>query len=131
MPPHVTDVPVRFEDLDAAGHVNNAVYATYIEEARIAYCRAILDVSVDELSFVIARQEIDYEAPITDLATVSIETTVPDVGEQSFPMEYDLSVNGSRVATARTVQVTVDPGERTPCPVPATWRSKFAEFEGH
>lgn len=128
---HSTDVPVRFVDLDAAGHVNNATYATYAEEARIAYCQEVLDAPVSALSFVVAALEVEFEQPITDVGTVQVHTTVPELGETSFPMTYELRFEGEIVATARTTQVAVDPVERTPTELPKEWREAIREYEGY
>lgn len=128
---HSTDVPVRFVDLDAAGHVNNATYATYAEEARIAYCQEVLDAPVSALSFVVAALEVEFEQPISDVGTVQVHTTVPELGETSFPMTYELRFEGEIVATARTTQVAVDPVERTPTELPKEWREAIREYEGY
>src|SRR5512135_179026 len=60
-----TPVAVRFKDLDAMGHVNNAVYATYFEEARAAFARQVLGLTrLDDFDFVVARLEIDFRRPV-------------------------------------------------------------------
>jgi acyl-CoA thioester hydrolase len=127
---HVTEVPVRFVDLDAAGHVNNATYATYAEEARVAYCRDVLDAPVETLSFVIASLEITFEQVIDDVGTVRVETTVPELGETSFPMYYDIYFEGEQVATVETTQVALDFEAQSPRPLPAAWRAAISEYEG-
>lgn len=127
---HVTEVPVRFVDLDAAGLVNNATYATYAEEARVAYCRDVLDAPVETLSFVVASLEITFEQSINDVGTVRVETTVPELGETSFPMHYDLYFEGDRVATVETTQVAIDFTDRTPRELPDDWRESISAHEG-
>lgn len=127
---HVTEVPVRFVDLDAVGHVNNATYATYAEEARVAYCRDVLDAPVETLSFVVASLEVTFEQSIDDVGTVRIETTVPRLGETSFPMHYDLFFEGDKVATVETTQVALDFEDRSPRPLPDEWRSAISAYEG-
>lgn len=126
---HTTDVPVRFADLDAAGHVNNATYATYAEEARVTYFRDVLDAPLESLSFVVAELNVEFEKPIQDVGVVNVETTVPSLGESSFPMEYTLRFEEDVVARVETTQVAVDPEERVPRPIPQEWRQSISTFE--
>ena len=58
-----TDIQVRFRDIDAMGHVNNAVYATYVEQARTEYFEEILEEGLDAVSTVLASLELSYERP--------------------------------------------------------------------
>lgn len=126
---HTTDVPVRFVDLDAAGQVNNATYATYAEEARVQYFQDVLDTPLEALSFVVAKLRVDFERPIRDVGIVTVETTVPSLGETSFPMEYTLQFAGDVVATAETTQVAIDPGDRAPRTIPEEWRDSISTHE--
>jgi acyl-CoA thioester hydrolase len=57
---YTTDIEVRYRDLDTMGHVNNAVYATYLEQARMDYFRDLLGLTMDDVQGVIAHLEIDY-----------------------------------------------------------------------
>ncbi|WP_254767712.1 acyl-CoA thioesterase [Salinilacihabitans rarus] len=124
------DVPVRYRDLDTLEHVNNAVYATYLEEARVAYLDEVLDVRVEEYDFVLAHLELSYERPVTiddDLAVV-VRTT--DLGETSWTQAYDLRVDGEAAATGETTLVFVDPEAKRPRPIPDDARRKIEAFEG-
>jgi len=92
---------VRWDDLDAFGHVNNAVYLTYAQEARFAWSGI--------LEMVVARAEVDFIAPIYDGDTfLDIELWVSAIGNSSFTMTYELKMKGELVARVKTVQVTVD-----------------------
>ena len=64
MAAYTVDIDVRFRDIDALGHVNNAVYATYIEQARTRYFRDVLDVDISQSSNVLASLSIDFRRPI-------------------------------------------------------------------
>lgn len=124
-----TAVTVRYSDLDAFGVVNNAVYGTYVEEARLDYFRDVVGAEATELSGVVASLSVAFEAPVTergDLA-VSVETTA--VGETSLTAAYGLRRGDRTVATAETVVVALDPEERTPSPVPETWREAIEAYE--
>jgi acyl-CoA thioester hydrolase len=120
-----TTVDVRYSDLDTFGHVNNVVYATLCEEARVHYFRDVLDLGVHEINFVLARQELDYRRAIPDVGEAEIATGVTEFGRTSFTIGYELRYDGETVATAETVQVTVD-DEGRPTEVPAEWRERVA-----
>jgi acyl-CoA thioester hydrolase len=121
---HAT-VDVRYSDLDTFGHVNNAVYATFCEEARVHYFRDVLDLGVHEISFVVARLELDYERAIPDVGEATVAVGITDFGRTSFTMGYELRYEGEPVATAETVQVAVDEDGR-PIDVPDSWRDRVA-----
>jgi len=105
---YTTDLEVRFRDLDPMQHVNNAIYATYLEQARARFSEDVLGVPLADLDTVLARVEISFERPIEGVGTVTVELDVGDVGRSSIPMEYELFSAGERVATARTVLVYFD-----------------------
>lgn len=119
-----TPVQVRFRDLDALGHVNNAVYATYLEAARVRYFREEYGLGFRDLGFVVARLELDYRAPITDTDEVVVSIGVADVGETSFTLAYEIRDDDTVAATAETVIVCLDDGG-SPSPIPEEWRSKL------
>lgn len=116
-------VPVRFTDLDAMGHVNNAVYLTYLEQARndcyleLTGRRDILGED-GGLDFVVARAEIDYRAPVHHGESVTVTIRPEAVGRSSFTWTY-VATNGAgaQVATARTVLVAYDWDRRTKKPL--------------
>jgi acyl-CoA thioester hydrolase len=125
-----TPVPVRFRDVDAMGHVNNAVYATYMEEARTAYFDAVLEASLADVSSVLANLELDFRRPIELGDEVTVAVRVPELGESSIPMEYEICANGEVAAVGEAVQVAVDEESKSSKPVPDEWREAIREFEG-
>lgn len=126
--PYVTEVDVRFRDLDLMGHVNNAVYATYLEEARVDYYDDVLSVAVDELGFVLARLEIDYERPIHHGEEVRVGLRTADISDKSMTTEYRVEANEALAATAESVQVAVDESGNARR-VPDDWRREIESFE--
>ena len=126
--PYVTEVDVRFRDLDLMGHVNNAVYATYLEEARVDYYDDVLSVAVDELGFVLARLEIDYERPIQHGEDVRVGLRTAEISDRSMTTEYRVEADGALAATAESVQVAVD-GDGGARRVPDDWRREIERFE--
>lgn len=110
---------VRFRDLDSLGHVNNAVYLTYLEQARIAY---LLPHGAEIGSMILARCEIDFRAQVELGETVSISVTPARVGTKSFELSYELTVGERLVAEARSVLVAYDYERGESKPLPDSWR---------
>ena len=120
--PCVVPVEVRFRDLDAMGHVNNAVYLSYFEQARLAFWLAIHPgtapgeaVDPSGIGFVLVRAECDYQSPALLGERLLVGCRAGDFGSSSFAFEYRIvAVGGSvdaevrPVASGRTVQVAWD-----------------------
>jgi acyl-CoA thioester hydrolase len=112
---------VRWDDLDAFGHVNNAVYLTYAQEARFAWSGI--------LEMVVARAEVDFIAPIYDGDTfLDIELWVSAIGNSSFTMTYELKMKGEVVARVKTVQVTVDMSTKKSSPMSDEQRAFLTKY---
>lgn len=126
--PFETAVEIRFQDLDALGHVNNAIYATYCEQARVRFFEEAFDVGLSELNFVIANLEIDYRTPIEDTGEAVVGLGITDVGTTSFRFGYDVVYEGETAATAESVQVVVDPETKSSAPIPDRWRDPIETY---
>jgi acyl-CoA thioester hydrolase len=126
-------IEVRFRDCDAMGHVNNAVYLTYLEQARFAYWRDIIGIVAgrDRL-FILARVEIDFRAQARPGDILDVRIRVAEVGRSSFKFEYEIvdTIDGRQIASARSVQVAYDYGAGRTVPLSAEIRRKFELFEG-
>ena len=119
--------PVRFRDVDAMGHVNNAVFLTYLEQARIAFFEQQgLSVGLDDLNLVVARVEIDFRAPVRLGQEIEVAVRATRFGTKSFDVEYELTVDGEIVAEAKSVLVAYDYGRGKPVAIPAEWREKLS-----
>lgn len=96
---------VRFRDCDPYGHVNNAVYLTYLENSRFVLWRA-----QDVQGVILARAEVDYRAQATYGDELEVRTRLAALGRSSFDYEYEISdlSSGVTVLTAKTVQVHFD-----------------------
>jgi acyl-CoA thioester hydrolase len=126
-------IEVRFRDLDSMGHVNNAVYLTYFENARIAYWRAVPGVrSRRNLDYILARAECDFRSPVTLDDELFGHIRVAAFGRTSFVFEYLLrdERTGRVVAEGRTVQVMFNYATRKAEPLDAAVRAAIEEFEG-
>jgi acyl-CoA thioester hydrolase len=118
---------VRFRDLDALGHVNNAVFLTYIESARVAF---LVDLgaatSLEDMSIIVARIEIDFRAPVGFGDEVEVAVRASRFGDKSFDLEYELRVAGKVVAEAKSVLVGFDYEKGETVAIPDEWRERLA-----
>jgi acyl-CoA thioester hydrolase len=131
---HRTRVDVRFRDIDAFGHVNNAVVSTYVELARIRYLVDVLQVEpVGVMPLILAHISIDYRSPILFEDTVEIGSRVDWLGTTSIGMSHALTAaaDGRELARSASVLVTYDYEQGRPMPVPDGWREALRAYEGH
>lgn len=129
---HRTRVEVRFRDIDAFGHVNNAVTSTYVEQARVRYLHDVLAVDpVGLMPLILATITVDYVSPIFFRDSVEIGSRVDWIGTSSIAMSHDLwADDGRELARASSVLVTYDYDRARPMPVPDDWRAALATHEG-
>ena len=130
---HRTRLEVRFRDIDAFRHVNNAAFFTYIEQARIRFLIDLLDVeAVERLPLILAAVQIDFRSPILFGQEVEIGTRVDWIGNTSFSMSHRLTASpeARMVAEAATVLVAYDYDAEKPMPVLDAWRAAFTRWEG-
>ncbi|EMA58741.1 acyl-CoA thioesterase [Halorubrum lipolyticum] len=126
---YTTEIDVRFRDIDAMGHVNNAVYATYIEQARTEYFRDVLDADLSSLATVLASLSIDFRRPVelTD-GTVAVDVSVAELGTSSVTMTHELRAGGEVVAEAEATLVSLDPDSGKPAPIADEHRSTIESY---
>jgi acyl-CoA thioester hydrolase len=120
---------VRFSDLDPMGHVNNAVYLTWIENARIEFLRALGafdSPDTSQMTMILARVEVDFRAPLGFGEGVEIAVHTARLGTKSFDLEYELLAGDRIVAEARTVLVAYDYAQASPIEIPPRWREQLA-----
>jgi acyl-CoA thioester hydrolase len=133
--PVVTSIKVRFRDLDAFGHVNNAVYFTYMEVARVEYFTHVGLLKSGEFPspfFIIAEATCQFKAPIDMRTALVVQARVSRLGNSSFDMEYRFvdDVSSTVLATGRTVQVAFDYAANRSVPLPDEWRAAITQLEG-
>jgi len=127
------DLEVRFRDLDAFSHVNNAVYLTYFEVARMHYWKHVFSENPYlNLRFLVVRAECDYrsQARLGDILRVSVR--IPELRNSSFVLDYQIidSATGLLVAEGKTVQAFYDDETKKSRPIPPEVRERIREFEG-
>jgi acyl-CoA thioester hydrolase len=138
---HRTSVEVRFADTDAMGHVNNAIYLTFVESARVGWWLATNGEPLERDAgrsegLILAEAEIAFRSPVLFGETVVIESRAERLGRTSLVLVHRLTASRPGgpvrlVATCRSVIVRYDYVAETPVP----WRAELIEavemFEGH
>ena len=120
---------VRFSDLDPMGHVNNAVYLTWIENARIEFLRrlgAFDKPDTSEMAMILARVELDFRAPAGFGDEIEVGVRTARLGTKSFDLEYELRRGEEVVANATTVLVAYDYQSKSSKEIPDEWRRRLA-----
>ena len=116
---------VRFNDCDPMGHLNNAIFSTYLEQARLAYFGDAERMPQSDI--ILARTEIDFRAPVSLGETVEIEVWPTRIGTKSFELSYELQAGGRLVAEAKSVLVGYDYERETSTEIPERWKRRLSE----
>jgi acyl-CoA thioester hydrolase len=130
-PYHIT-VEVTFRDLDAMGHVNHAVYLTYMETARTKFMMELFGLSQPAgMPVILAEVTCTYHSPAFFGEQLTIGLGVNRFGARSFDILYDIrSEDGRAVATGQTVMVMYDYQNGQTIPIPAELKAKILTFQG-
>jgi acyl-CoA thioester hydrolase len=122
---------VEFRDVDAADHVNNAVYLTYLETARIRYLMEVLGADFAyQVSLILAHITVDFRSPARFPEKLEVGTRVTRVGRKSFDMEHEIrGGDGRLVLDASSVLVAYDYEANAPMAVPDDWRLRLDAYE--
>lgn len=128
-------IEVRYGDLDPQGHVNNARYLTYMEQARIQYIHQLGLWNGDsfmDIGIILADVHVTYLNPIRFGQALRVGVRVSKIGNKSLEMDHRLEDAGSGKELARgsSVLVTYDYRRGETVPVPDQWRQFITEFEG-
>jgi acyl-CoA thioester hydrolase len=129
---------VRFSDCDPLGHVNNARYLTYLEQARIDLWRRQAGLELRDAAnsggrrgqgFILARTEIDFRSPAHDGDELEVRLNLEGFGRTSMTYSYEIVDlrTGKPVVTARSVLVWYDYEAARPIPLPADTRARLSQ----
>jgi acyl-CoA thioester hydrolase len=128
-------IEVRYADLDPQGHVNNACFLSYFEQARVNYLVHLglfsKDQSFLEVGIILADAHITFLRPVLFGMQVRVGVRIARLGNKSMTMEYRLfeAASNAELASGSTVLVTFDYHTQQTIPIPALWREKIAAFE--
>ena len=130
--PFVTTDKVRYNDTDRQGHVNNAVFATYMELARVEVLHhSDLGLREDGASLVLARLVIDFRAEIHFPGEVQIGTRVGKVGRSSIAFENAIFQHGQLCGYGEAVVVLVDGSTKRSRPISDASRARLERYVAH
>ena len=124
-------INIRFSDLDLFGHVNNAVYLTYYEEARVSYFNEVVGYDYDWSTegVILARFEIDFVLPVQYKDEVFIITKCCRIGNKSFDLAYKMFLIKDEkeimLSSATSVMVMYNYAEKKSIPITAEWKKKL------
>nr|WP_290670251.1 thioesterase family protein [Ardenticatena sp.] len=130
--PFTVTIEVQFRDTDAMGHVNNAVYFTYMETARSKYVMRLMNrQGLEALQMILARACCSFRSPAFFGETLTVGVGISRIGNKSFDMVYRIEgPDGRLVAEGESTQVMYDYEAGHSIPVPAAFRARVAEVQG-
>jgi acyl-CoA thioester hydrolase len=128
-----TPIIVRFSDIDAVGHVNNAVYLTYFEEARLSYWREIIQWNRTENGVIVGRSEVNYLKPIMLHDEIACYVRTTRIGNSSFDIMHVLvkiTEHGEEICTTgKTVCISYDYNLCKSVSIPSKERHRMIEYD--
>ncbi len=133
---HKTPIQIRFKDIDNLGHVNSAVHLTYFELSRVGYFNTVLGKEArsffKEVSFVVAKNEMNYKQQILLYDTIFSYVWVSRIGTKSFDVSFSLikkQENGNEIEVANGMCVLVCLNLKTneTAVLPEQWKQKMTE----
>jgi acyl-CoA thioester hydrolase len=127
------DIEVRFKDVDAMGHVNNAVYFTYFEEGRKhLFFRHLQSKEQERFNFILAHISCDYMWPIQMADRPHLTVFVNKIGTKSFGLVYrlmEMQAKDRVYAVGESIQVSYDYGQGRSVPLPDDIRKVLSAYE--
>ena len=129
---HISKIHIRFSDIDTFGHVNNATYLTYFEEARVKFFDEVVEWGYDwsKEGVILARAKIDFVQPVHFRDDITIYTACHRIGTKSFDLIYQMvkfiEEKEILLASATTVMVAYDYQEKKSISIPEKWKLTLA-----
>jgi acyl-CoA thioester hydrolase len=129
-------VEVRYGDLDPQGHLNNARYLTYFEQARVHYFIQLglftPDQSFMDIGVILAEARVTFRSPVHFGDPVRAGVRTEKLGNKSLVIAQNLvhAGDGRELAGGSVVLVAYDYHKAASIPLPQAWREKIAQFEG-
>ncbi len=121
---------IRFFDIDAMGHVNNSVYFTYFEMARVHFFGQLIgrEWNWTENGVLVAHNEIDYIRPVMFEDKIDIHVLVQKVGAKSFTLGYEVKRGDILYAKGNSVMVSYDFRNNVTTPIPDAYKGLLEEL---
>ena len=127
------NIQVRFSDLDVLGHVNNTIYFSYFELARVHYFRELLGIDWDwrHHGIVLVKNEAEYVKSVLISHTPEVFVFTESIGIKSFTLAYELKVNGEVFVKGRSVQVCYNAETQQTIAIPEEMKSALMKLQIH
>lgn len=126
---HTCQIQVRFKDIDQMGHVNNSVYFTYAEQARMYFFDQTMPyLNWREKAFIVAKMEANYHLPVLLHDKVEIKTTLEPLGNKSVTLNHELMVLGSVRCTLKSILVAFDYKQNKSISLSQDWKASLMPY---
>ena len=126
-------VTIRFSDIDAVGHVNNAIYLTYFEEARFSYWSEAIGWKFSDHGVIVGRSEVNYLKPIMLHDEIACYVRTTRIGNSSFDIMHVLvriSPTGEEICTTgKTVCISYNYSANKSVPIPKDERRRMIDYD--
>jgi acyl-CoA thioester hydrolase len=126
------DIQVRFCDIDGLGHINNAVYHSYVEMCRTSWLDEALGYKVfsqgERVPIILARTEMDYLKQGFLHDRLHVDSYIVHIGQKSFHQAYEVSNGRDVIARAKAVLVWFDFDQQQSIPIPEQQRQRMQSF---
>jgi acyl-CoA thioester hydrolase len=129
--PHQVRDIVRFRDMDAQGHVNNAAYSTYFETGRVVMFRdPDLSVGIANVTFVLVHADIHFLRELRWPGDLMVGTALKSFGRRSFVVAQSVFQGEDCAAYGTFTMVTLNKTTREPIPLPAEVITRLSPWKG-
>jgi acyl-CoA thioester hydrolase len=130
---HFTSIQIRFADIDSLGHVNNAKYFTYMEQARMNYFKDVVKsvAAWKEEGLILARASVDYISPLFIDDQIEVGTRCSKIGNKSLQLEYIIKKKDTETIVAKGSSILVAYDYKNHCSigVPQEWKSAMSHYD--
>lgn len=124
-------IQVRFSDLDVLGHVNNSIYLSYFETARVHYFGHLLGQNWDwhKAGVILVKNEVEYHKPILLHDTPMVHVYTDHIGEKSFTLSYEIKVGDVIYTTGKSVLVSFDASKHATIPIGSVMKEALNQLK--
>lgn len=129
--PQPVKIQVRFSDLDVLGHVNNNIYLSYFEIARVHYFGQMLGKDWDwtKNSVILAKNNVEYLKPVLLIDQPYVTIIADKIGAKSFSLNYELHVDGVLHTTGGSTLVCFDPSKNETISIPEVMKEELLKLK--
>ena len=131
---HIVPLQIRFNDIDALGHLNNSVYFSFYDLGKSSYFETVKGKEIDwkDADIVIANIHADFFSPVFFKDTIAVQTTVAEIGNKSMRvLQQIINTQTNEIkAECSTIMVGFDVKLSTAKEISENWRKCISQYEG-